>query len=331
MNNFEDYIPQLDLNDWFHGDESTKTKFAEKWNRAFCTSGFCTIINHGIPSPMIDELYNSAITFFDLPEEEKSNYKSPQFFGPGFQERGKENYEALEKKQSTYDQNECYKIVSRKAGVTLPADDQIPPVLLNPYKNYWKYVKNLTSVLHDISDRALGLPPGTFAKFHTQNIDETSANLRFTDYYALPEEAISAGVKRIGGHTDIMCFTILKCDEVPGLEVAYGEEGYDLLNIAPRSFNKWIPVKPKKDALVINAGDMLRYWTNGYWKSAFHRVLARPERRVSIVFFTGPSMSARTDERFPCEQCGGPDKFSTLKMTMADYFLWRHEKSEVKK
>jgi len=235
------------------------------------------------------------------------------------------------KKQSTYDQNECYKIVSRKAGVNLPEEDQIPPVLLDPYKKYWKDVKNLTSILHDISDRALGLPPGTFAKFHTQNNDDTCATLRLVDYYALSEEAISAGVQRIGGHTDYMCFTILRSDEVPGLEVAFGEEGYDQMNIAPTTFDKWVGVKPMKDAFIINAGDMLRYWTNGYWKSSFHRVLARPERRISIVYFTGPSMSARTDERFPCEQCGGTDKFPSLKMTMADYFLWRHEKSEVKK
>jgi len=327
----EDYIPLLDMNEWFSGDEATKTKFAQKWNKAFSTSGFCTIINHGVPSSATHDMYQSTTTFFDLPLEEKSKYASPDFFGPGYHEAGRTNWEAFEKKENAFDQNEHFKIVSRHPSTILPTEDKIHPLLLQSYKNYWQQVKKLTSILHEISDRALGLPPGTFAKFHTQDNGDFCATLRLTDYYELPPEAISAGVIRVGGHTDYMCFTLLKCDEVRGLEVAYGEQDYDLENIAPTKFEKWVPVEPVKDAFVINAGDMLRYWTNGHWKSAFHRVVALPERRVSLVFFTGPSLSARTDDRFPCEVCGGPDKFPSLKMSMADYFGWRHKKAEVKK
>jgi len=330
-NDYENCIPQLDLSEWIYGDEESKTKFAKKWNQAFCTSGFCTIFNHGVPLSIINDLYHSAHTFFDLPQEEKSQYKSKDFLGPGFHQRGGESYESIDKKTKP-DQNEFYYIssISEDVKVDLPTEDERPPVLRQPCSQYWLHLKKLTSILHDISDRALGLPPGTFAHFHTLDKGEFGSSLRITNYYPLSPEDISAGVKRIGSHTDYMGFTILKCDEVPGLEVAFGQQDYDLENIAPKTFEKWVPVKPVKDGFIINAGDFLRYWTNGYWTSAFHRVVAVPDRRLSIIFFTGPPLSARTDVRFPSSVCSGPDKFPTVKMNLSQYFDWRKLKGEVK-
>jgi len=330
-NDYEDYIPQLDLSEWISGNEESKTKFAQKWNKAFCTSGFCTIINHGVHPSIINNVYESAHTFFDLPNEEKSQYTSKAFLGPGFHQRGGESYESIDQKTKP-DQNQFFFInsVSENPKVILPSEDEIPPVLRQPCREYWQQLKNLTSTLHEISDRALGLPPGTFAQFHTGDKDEFGYALRLTDYFPLSPEDVSAGVKRIGSHTDYMGFTILKCDEVQGLEVAFGQQDYDLENLAPKTFEKWVPVKPVKDGFVINAGDMLRYWTNGYWKSSFHRVVAVPERRMSLVFFTGPVLTAKTNARFPTEVCRGPDKFPTLKMNMNEYFVWRQSKGEVK-
>jgi len=87
-----------------------------------------------------------------------------------------------------------------------------------------------------------------------------------------------------------------------------------------------VAVKHAKDAFVINAGDFMRYWTNGYWKSSYHQVVAKPDRRISMVFFTGPALTTRTDYRLPCEACLGPDKFPTMKMTLEEYLDFRDQK-----
>jgi len=325
-NDQEDYIPELDMNEWFHGDEPTKTKFVQKYNKGFCTSGFVTVYNHGVPISVIDDFYHSTKNFFDLSLEEKLKYKSVEWLEPGYHPRGEENFEAIktdEEKQNSYDHNETYQVAA-PTGVPRPTDDQIPSILFQPYKNYWTHLNKLTYVLHEIADRALGLPPGTMSKWHTQHHGDFYVHLRLADYYALSPDEVSERIKRIGAHTDYMTFTILKCDAVPGLEVAFGEADFDEKNLAPR-FEKWVPVKPMKDALVINVGDMMRFWTNGYWKSSFHRVVARPERRISMVYFTGPGLASRTDERLPCEECSGPDKFPNLKMSLSDYFVLRSQ------
>jgi len=87
---------------------------------------------------------------------------------------------------------------------------------------------------------------------------------------------------RYGAHTDYTGFTILRQDpRVAGLE-------------AQTVAGEWVTVPPRKDALVINAGDLIQVWTNDRWRSPPHRVITPPEgtppqARLSLVFFTGPA------------------------------------------
>ena len=58
--------------------------------------------------------------------------------------------------------------------------------------------------------------------------------------------------------------------------------------------NTWTAAKPIKDALLINAGDMLEMFTNGRLPATLHRVIIPEEEikqrttRQSIVFFVHP-------------------------------------------
>ena len=70
-------------------------------------------------------------------------------------------------------------------------------------------------------------------------------------------------------------------DEIGGLEV----KGVN---------NTWTPANPIKDAVLINAGDMLEMFTNGSLPATLHRVIIPEEEikkrtsRQSIVFFVHP-------------------------------------------
>jgi isopenicillin N synthase-like dioxygenase len=80
---------------------------------------------------------------------------------------------------------------------------------------------------------------------------------------------------------DYGLITLLYQDEIGGLEV----KGTN---------NSWTPAKPIKDAVLINAGDMLEMFTNGRLPATLHRVIIPEEEikqrttRQSIVFFVHP-------------------------------------------
>ena len=85
-------------------------------------------------------------------------------------------------------------------------------------------------------------------------------------------------------HTDIDLFTILPKATEEGLEV-------QLPN------GEWLPVSVKGDAFIINGGDFLEIFSNGYLRSARHRVMAprgnSDVERYSMVFFAHPTSETK--------------------------------------
>ena len=70
-------------------------------------------------------------------------------------------------------------------------------------------------------------------------------------------------------------------DDVPGLEIET-EEG-------------WLPVPPRPDCFIVNAGDQVDFWTRGFFKSANHRVWVLVKgfnlsyhNKETILFTTDP-------------------------------------------
>jgi isopenicillin N synthase-like dioxygenase len=86
------------------------------------------------------------------------------------------------------------------------------------------------------------------------------------------------GQYRIGPHTDFGTVTIL--DREPGaggLQVYSDDEG-------------WSDAPYDRDALTVNIGDLLEYWSGRRWPSGRHRVLppqpeAPEEDLVSLIYF----------------------------------------------
>ena len=80
----------------------------------------------------------------------------------------------------------------------------------------------------------------------------------------------------VNHHTDAGALTLLLQDNQPGLEVFHG--------------GQWHLITPRRDALVINIGDIVQVWSNDLYRAALHRVIASSAaERFSAPFFFNPA------------------------------------------
>ena len=99
---------------------------------------------------------------------------------------------------------------------------------------------------------------------------------RIFNYPGIPARAPSSDRWGVGEHTDYGVLTILKQDDVGGLQV--------------KSRGGWIDAPPVPDTFVCNIGDMLDRMTRGLYRSTPHRVLNRSDvDRLSFPFFFDPN------------------------------------------
>lgn len=117
----------------------------------------------------------------------------------------------------------------------------------------------------------LGLPPTYFFERYTRD-----PLTLFRIFHYPPTADPRWGV---GEHTDYGLLTILRQDDVGGLEV--------------KRQGEWIAAPPVPGTFVCNLGDMLDRMTGGYYRSTPHRVRAHATKeRVSFPFFFDPNYFA---------------------------------------
>uniref|UniRef100_M8CJC1 Gibberellin 2-beta-dioxygenase 8 n=1 Tax=Aegilops tauschii TaxID=37682 RepID=M8CJC1_AEGTA len=91
-------------------------------------------------------------------------------------------------------------------------------------------------------------------------------------------------------HTDSDFLTILCQDQVGGLQLMKD--------------SRWVAVKPRSDALIVNIGDLFQAWSNNRYKSVEHKVVANAKaERLSVAYFLCPSYDS------PVGTCGEPSPY----------------------
>lgn len=111
-------------------------------------------------------------------------------------------------------------------------------------------------------------------------------------------------------HTDWGAFTILATDPTPGLQIRLGDT--------------WLPVPPRRDCLIINAGDQIAQLTANKYRSALHRVVTSHAKqpRYSTAIFTYFNVNAVVKP----PGCGGNKNGDKKEQTSLEYFLFKlHE------
>lgn len=258
LNAFDATIPVLHFPDFYQ--EQTRGEFLSQLEKAVSEVGFFALTGTGVDPSILDQAYDQAKCFFAKGFEEKMALfsRDGQYgYVPGESAKGETRIDCKE-----------FFHVGRTQNIW-PEEAEFKVALQDLYQ-----------VLDTCKD-AIG---ETFSHLVGRDVNamtrEGSCLMRSIHYPANPPE----GSIWAGAHTDIDFFTILPRSTARGLQVL-NQKG------------EWVDVVVPDGAFVINCGDMLENLTNGFFRSAFHRVVdpGLGEERFSLVFFVHPRSSDRLD------------------------------------
>jgi len=246
-------------------------------------AGFILVTGHGIDPSLPAEVRAAAREFFALPDAVKQRY-AVSVAGHGWLPPGVEANAYAEGTETPPDLKESYSLGAE----TTTGDPEVDRVWFAP--NVWpeevpllqSLVGRYTAAMRRLADDllalfayALKLPDNPFAAL----ADRPTWTMNINHY---PPVSVvgepEPGQFRIGPHTDFGTVTIL--DREPG---AGGLQVYS-------DDDDWSDAPYDPDALTVNIGDLLEYWSGRRWPSGRHRVLppqphAPEEDLVSLVYF----------------------------------------------
>jgi isopenicillin N synthase-like dioxygenase len=287
-------IPVIDLSGL--GTAAGDQRLAGEIGAAARDTGFFTVINHGLSSSLIQDMFAAGRGFFARPVAEKaalSIKRSPHNRGyVGLSEEALNPTEGADVKEALNIGLEMAAdhpdVVAGRPfrGVNLwPADAGFREVSLGYFDAVWK----LGVALHRPIALDLGLPADWFAGA----LDAPLATLRILRY----PPASTAEISGAGEHTDYGNLTLLMTDDAGGLEVKTRD-------------GRWTPVPHLPGAFIVNIGDCLMRWTNDIYVSTPHRVTHKaPRERLSLAFFLDPNPDAAVSAIPTCVSADRPVRY----------------------
>ncbi|PQE31096.1 thymine dioxygenase protein [Rutstroemia sp. NJR-2017a WRK4] len=316
-------IPTIDFAPWFAptSTPSERLAVAKSLVSAFRTVGFAQIINHDVPSSLINEAFSITKQLFDLPPEDKAlaphppgptvhrGYSHPglekvyQGFG-GDKEMGEKLREVVDWKFfvsasiNTLSPKESYEIGSPhnpdQPNIWLPSSllPQFQPFMLSLYDRLFLSAREILLAI----GTGLELKDPAFLRDFHSGINN---QLRLLHYPPVLAKEIESGEKvRLPAHTDWGSITMVWQDGCGGLEVE-----------KPGVNGEFISVEPREGAVVVNVGDLLMRWTNDTLKSTLHRVELPP---LADRYATTPAGERITRARYSIPYFVGPDVDQTI-------------------
>ncbi len=292
----EQTVQSIDVAPFLTGDVAVRKRVAAQVGRACEDIGFLSIVGHGVPEALIQEMSAISRRFFDLPLEEKLRTPVDRG-GSGYVPIKAEALAASLGQKTPGDLKESF-----NAGRDFDANPWPPamPELRAVWERYFASLNGLAAEVMRMFALALDLPE----QFFDDKITPPHAFLRAINY---PEQAEAPlpDQLRAGAHSDYGTLTILLSENKPGG-----------LQVRARN-GEWVNVIAPPGAFVINIGDMMQVWTNDRWTSTVHRVVnppgdARSSRRQSLVFFHSPNESALIQPLDTCVSADNPARYEPI-------------------
>lgn len=265
--------PHIDFSEFREATGGGRRHAAQTIGRAACDSGFFYLTSSGLTPERVADMLEASRGFFGQPEasklERRWDGKMPVM---GYVPRERESLD----ESRPPDLKEAF-------NVPPPADDLDAAVLgrIWPHANdpFRPQAEDFAARCFALAQEVLAalalyfdLPEDWFSRGHRPQ-DQT---LRLLHYFPAGDNR-AARQLGAGDHSDHGTLTLLMQDETGGLEFLDRDD-------------RWQPLPPDPDAVLVNAGDLLGRWTGGAVRSAPHRVLATDRHRYSLAYFLIPSM-----------------------------------------
>jgi len=312
----EDRIPVLDVGPFLAREPGALARVGQEVRQALEDIGFFFIKNHGVPQEeLIDRVFAENARFHAQPLEcklsVKVNSKGIGYMPSGLQQP-KYNQGELPRKP---DLGEAF-FIGREFHAKIDGTDTADPIYEG--KNQWPQdlpgfrdtvieyfdaVEALSLHLLPVYATALSLPAQFFdhAFVHSRPL----GILRLSHYPGTPCEERQFNTSP---HIDGDFITILAQSEVPGLELRTPEK-------------KWIQAPALPGTLLVNAGEILRLWSNGRFRATLHRVINQSGRdRYAIPFFYSPSPDTLIECVETCCDADHPPQYRPV--TVREYTEW---------
>ncbi|KAL9274562.1 LATERAL BRANCHING OXIDOREDUCTASE 1-like protein [Drosera capensis] len=282
---FTSDIPVIDFSKLADGDTDEFGSEILKLAASCEDWGFFQVINHGIEISMLDSIERAAMDFFNLPLEEKKKYPME----PGTIQGYGQAFVFSEDQKLDWCNMLALGIEPQymRNPKLWPTN---PPKFRETVETYQEEIRKLCRKLLKYIAISLGLKGEIFEEMFGTEVQA----IRMNYYPACPRPDLVLG---LSPHSDGSALTVLQ--QGKGNSV-----GLQILKD-----NKWVPVRPVPEALVINIGDTIEVLTNGKYKSVEHRAVTHQDRdRLSMVTFYAPSfevelgpMTEFVDENNPCK------------------------------
>jgi len=270
-------LPIIDISGLSSQSSTSRHRVGAQLRAACLDKGFFYISHHGVSESLVDDVFKEAAAFFALPFEQKAAVDKAK-------SKANRGYEPLQGQTLEVgglpDLKEGYYIGPEHG----PEDPRVVAGMFNHGANQWPVqqpnfrpvMMAYLEVMLDLSARvmrgialSLDLPEDYFAHY----CSDVMATVRLLHYPPQPAQAL-AGQKGAGAHTDFGGLTLLRQDNVGGLQV------WD------QASDGWIHADPVPATYIVNLGDMIARWTNSRYRSTVHRVVnASGRERYSVPFF----------------------------------------------
>ncbi|KAI6601305.1 hypothetical protein MCOR06_000388 [Pyricularia oryzae] len=318
-------IPIVDFGLWAGGTSQERNQIARDLSNACRHVGFVYVVNHGIEQNLLTEAFAWSKKLFDLPMEKKMLVPHP----PGFLIHRGYSWPGLEKVSQQEDLTNSSDPATATANIRTVPDvkesfemgseefaeqpNVWPPEAdalseLSGFRafmvRFYKECARLSLEVIRAMASGIQLSPSEETHLVASHAGALNNQLRLLHYPPVSGASLRRGeVARMPAHSDWGTITLLFQDGAGGLQVE-----------DPGPSGRFVDAPPVDGAVVVNVGDALMRWTNGYFKSTLHRVgippdysdAAEPQEeqngrrdltpsRYSIPYFVSPNPDAVVD------------------------------------
>src|SRR5258708_1285870 len=260
-------IPIIDLSSYLAGKPNGFETAAAELRNAFENVGFYFIVNHGVDQRLIDDMFQACRRFHAQPLTEKFNLKLNEHLIGYMPIGGSTIRQSKLNAGNKPNQNEAYYV---KRDLT---PDHPDVVAKRPFRGINLWPENLpgfretvlayTSAMEALAQRLLPLYAVALG-MQRDWFRQAFADPVFTQMmiHYPRQDVVGDNEFGLAPHTDTSFMTLLAQNRLPGLSI-------------PMPTGRWVDAPAVPGSFLVNAGDIMRRWTNKRFLAIPHRVIQR--------------------------------------------------------